>query len=346
MKLRNSEKAIFALRELYEGFGYRRFRMNRFEEYELYVRNKDFLVSDRVITFTDQGGRLLALKPDVTLSIIKNAPEEPGRAEKLYYNEYVYRPGADGGFREILQAGLECVGGLGSYEIGEVALLAARSLAALSEDFVLDISHMGLLRKVLEESGLSQEGQKEAMACLHQKNIHELKALCSRENVDGKGLLTLAEFSGGAAALEALPCREAAELASLVRLLESRGYAGKIRVDFSAANDLKYYSGVVFKGYLPGIPTGVLSGGQYDKLLQKMGKKSRAIGFAVYMDLLEDRADTGDIDTLILMDDRDPAAALAAAEEYEKQGSVLVCREIPENRCWKNLVDLRGGDPL
>ena len=76
--LRNEEKAIFALRELYQHFGYEHYKMSRFEEYELYVRNKDFLVSDEVITFTDRNGRLMALKPDVTLSIIKNAVDCPG----------------------------------------------------------------------------------------------------------------------------------------------------------------------------------------------------------------------------------------------------------------------------
>ena len=54
-------------------------------------------------------------------------------------------------------------------------------------------------------------------------------------------------------------------------------------------NDMKYYSGVVFKGYLEGIPTGILSGGQYDRLLQNMGRKARAIGFAVYLSMLEGR---------------------------------------------------------
>ena len=49
---------------------------------------------------------------------------------------------------------------------------------------------------------------------------------------------------------------------------------------------MKYYNGIVFKGFIKGIPTGILSGGQYDKLMEKMGKKSRAIGFAVYLDEL------------------------------------------------------------
>ena len=61
--MRRDEQAVFALRELYEGYGYTRYKMSRFEEYDLYVNNKDFLISDEVITFTDRSGRLLAMKP-------------------------------------------------------------------------------------------------------------------------------------------------------------------------------------------------------------------------------------------------------------------------------------------
>ena len=70
--LKNEEKAVFELRELYSKYGYLQYKMSKFEEYDLYVSNKDFLVSENIITFTDTDGKLLALKPDVTLSIIKS----------------------------------------------------------------------------------------------------------------------------------------------------------------------------------------------------------------------------------------------------------------------------------
>lgn len=88
--LRKEERISFALRELYENYGYRRYKMSKFEEYDFYVRNKESLISDGVITFTDTTGKLMALKPDVTLSIIKNAREGEG-VQKVYYNENVYR---------------------------------------------------------------------------------------------------------------------------------------------------------------------------------------------------------------------------------------------------------------
>ena len=352
--LRNQERAIFRLRELYQRFGYLPYRMNRFEEYDLYVRNKDFLVSQEVITFADHNGRLLALKPDVTLSIIKNAPGEPGAVQKLYYNESVYR--MDKGthtFREIMQAGLECVGDLGEYEIAETVLLAVKSLQLLGNRFVLNLSHMGLVSAVLSGSGLSEDAAREAAEYLQQKSIHSIAALCQRHGVSGEKLMLLAQLRGSAA--EVIPAlsntlttadelRALEQLRGICEALAVDGYKDAVQVDFSVGSDLKYYSGVVFRGYLEGIPQSILSGGQYDLLLKRMGKKGKAIGFAVNVDLLQrGEAESAAVDTLILHSaDVPPTQILAAVEQAEKEGSVLVAGSFPKDRTWKKLVELKG----
>ena len=81
-RLQPKERASFALRALYEAAGCRKYHMGRFEEYGLYQENRSFLSSEQVITFTDLDGRLLALKPDVTLSIAKTAQPAPGETLK------------------------------------------------------------------------------------------------------------------------------------------------------------------------------------------------------------------------------------------------------------------------
>ena len=80
--LRRAEAATLRLRGLYESYGYRKYRMGRFEEYSLYVANKSFLLGENVPTFTDLDGRLMALKPDVTLSIAKNTLESLAGSNK------------------------------------------------------------------------------------------------------------------------------------------------------------------------------------------------------------------------------------------------------------------------
>ncbi len=109
--LRPQERVSLQLRLLYEQEGFRKYHMGRFEEYGLYQENRRFLSSEQVITFTDLDGRLLALKPDVTLSIAKNAQVGPGGCGRYYYQENVYRPSQESHtFREISQMGLECIG--------------------------------------------------------------------------------------------------------------------------------------------------------------------------------------------------------------------------------------------
>ena len=331
------------LEELSRKFGYAPYKMSRFEEYELYVRNKDFLQSDRVITFSGKDGRLLAMKPDVTLSIVKNAPEAPGAVRKVHYRENVYRMDRDtGNFKEILQAGIECVGDVGFYEAAEVVYLAAKSLEAIGANTILSLSHVGLIRHALEASGLPASARKQALDCLRQKREQELRMLCREHGADETlpvALLNARELSD----LEGLmqDDQEAwQELRQIIGLLP----AERVRLDFSLGNDMKYYSGLVFKGYVRGVPNSVLSGGQYDRLLSHMGKNARAIGFAVYLDQLArlEEADEWDVDTLLLCGEADPAGILAAAESIP--GTVLAVKTEPGRRNWKRRAALENGE--
>ena len=328
------------LEELCRKFGYAPYKMSRFEEYELYVRNKDFLQSDRVITFSGKDGRLLAMKPDVTLSIVKNAPEIPGAVRKVHYRENVYRMDRDtGNFKEILQAGVECVGDVGGYEVAEVVSIAARSLAALGEGTILSLSHVGLIRFALEQSGLPDSARKQALDCLRQKREQELRALCTVWGADETLPVALLR-ARTVADLEPLGIESEAwnELRQIVALLDP----DQVRLDFSLGNDMKYYSGLVFKGYVRGVPTSVFSGGQYDRLLSHMGKQARAIGFAVYLDQLEEDQDGWDVDTLLLTGGAGPAEILAAAERME--GTVLCAKKKPAQRTWKREARLEEGE--
>lgn len=144
MKNDNTESIKNSLCDLFRSYGYSRFKVNKFEEYDLYAQNRSFLTSKQFITFSDTDGRLMALKPDVTLSIIKNISASD-KLRKLYYTESVYRvPEGGDGFREITQTGLEYIGSLSSAAVAEVLNLAARSLEQISADCVLDISHLGV----------------------------------------------------------------------------------------------------------------------------------------------------------------------------------------------------------
>lgn len=356
--LKNEEKAVFALRSLYRKYGYLPYKMSKFEEYDLYVRNKDFLVSDSVITFNDTNGKLLALKPDVTLSIVKNSFDEPGCKQKLFYNENVYRiSGSTHMYKEIMQTGLECIGDIDTYDITEVLLLALESLDAVGNDFVLDVSHMGIIAALLDDVSADDEFKRKVTHCIGEKNRHGIKEICGEYGIDSEKADMLADFVGiyGApdSVIEKLKATAAGkkaksaveELENIWQVLSKTAYKDNINFDFSIVNDMNYYNGIVFTGFLAGIPESVLSGGQYDKLMKKMGKKSGAIGFAVYLDLLEylhDDSDEYDVDILLIYNENTEMAALfSKVKELTDDGkSVSVQREIPKKLRFKQIVSL------
>lgn len=344
-----SEEVAARLGEIYGRCGYARYKMNRFEQYDLYVQNKDFLVSDNIITFTDTNGKLMALKPDVTLSIIKNS-EKTEEIQRLYYNENVYRvSGSTRAFKEITQVGLECIGNIDDYNMFEVLRLACESLAAISDDYVLDVSHMGIIAELIAEAGLSGDAAKRVVACIGEKNTHEIKAICEREGCAAEKLCRAVEISGGADKAESVldeicPCEASRELIRLVGALEETGLKGRVRIDFSVINDMNYYSGIVFKGFVRRAAAGVLSGGRYDRLMRKMGRKSGAIGFAVYLDGLDMLEPPRDfyVDAVLLYDETDDFEALdKAARALRKNGkSVAVRRVLPEDIKYKQLFKM------
>jgi len=361
--LKTEERAVFALRSLYRSYGYTPFKMSKFEEYEYYIRNKDFLVSDRIITFNDTSGKLLALKPDVTLSIIKNSTDAPGCKQKLCYDESIYRvSGQTRRFKELLQAGIECIGDIDLYDVFEAVTLAARSLALISEDYILQISHLGVLSAVLDEICTDPGFRKAVTGCIAGKNAHDLQRLCREQGVSDTDTRRLCRFVSVCGPrdqvlrqLEELCPAGAAQpleqLRQLSRLLDATEGNEKIIFDFSVVNDMNYYNGIVFKGFLSGLSEGILSGGRYDKLMEKMGRRAGAIGFAVYLDLLEQLPGSTrgyDVDVLLLYDETVEAAGVRdAVQRLIGEGkTVSAQRAVPEKLRFRELLRLGKEDSV
>lgn len=355
MKNDNTESIKNSLCDLFRSYGYSRFKVNKFEEYDLYAQNRSFLTSKHFITFSDTDGRLMALKPDVTLSIIKNISASD-RLRKLYYTESVYRvPEGGDGFREITQTGLEYIGSLSSAAVAEVLNLAARSLEQISADCVLDISHLGVLSGILDDEGVPPEAQAKIFESVSRKMPHGTAQLCRSLGVSEISIGMINELAGlyGSTgdilpAIEKLPLprksRDAVtELKEVCRILSVYGNTNA-RLDFSLVNVTEYYNGFVFCGYAADVPNAVLSGGCYDGLMRKMNKTQSAIGFAVYLDRLE-RLVNGkaeyDADTLIVSGGEKLADAIAMAEKLRKDGeSVMLLDSMPEGMRFKTVTDM------
>lgn len=291
--IRYDEQVILKLRSLYSGYGYTQYKMSRFEEYELYTANRAFLPDGDIITFTGASGKLMALRPDVTLSIIKNAKNDRNLG-KLYYNENVYRT-INGELKEQMQVGLEYIGLADTKQVAEILALAKKSLDTLGDNTQLDISHMGFLRGLLKSEKLTAKQQEDLMQGISERNTSSLSKICESASCDNKfkeSIISLASlyglFSEIKSNLEQMCVNEEMRTA-LDELTELDSVFEKscegIKINFSVINDIKYYNGVVFQGFIEGISENVLSGGRYDEIAKSFGKCDGAIGFAVNLDL-------------------------------------------------------------
>lgn len=353
------EIVTLSLRRLFTQYGYSRFRMGKFEAYDMYRENKAFLKSDGIITFTDSSGRLMALKPDVTMSIVKNTPKD-ATVRKLYYSENVFRLNPhDGEYREISQTGIEFIGGQSAYAQAEVLALAAGSLGIISTQYVLNLSHMGYITALLDTLQLTGQAAEQAMQALAGKNEQALRTLAAENGLTGKGadsLIALASLGGTfPAALEKAKalciCPEmqaaCAELAEVYTALQTLGVTA-LRLDFSIVNDVDYYNGIIFQGFVPGVPRAVLAGGRYDKLLRRFGKGQAALGFALYLGELSRslvEKPQFNVDIVLLYKETQPAAMVAAAvQQLAQSGTVRAeCNPLTNVRAARTFVLLNDG---
>lgn len=332
--LSRAERVGLSLRQLYRSFGYLPYRMSKFEPYDLYARNRSFIVGSSMLTFTDTDGRLMALKPDVTMSIIKNYR---GGQQKVYYSENVYREGgAAHEMTEIMQAGLECMGEIDLCSQYEVLSLACRSLELISEDYILDVADLSVVEALLSRTPADGETKKALLGYVQSKNTHNIADLCRERGVPGEVCRAWQALAGMYGPLsQTLPqlgtvcgggmSAACSQLEELGRVFERKG--AHLMLDFSIITDLSYYNGLVFKGSVQGVPAVVLSGGRYDKLMGKLGKKAGAIGFAVYLDALgrvpEPERGAGTDVLLLYGPDAPPEVVAARADELRARGRTV-----------------------
>ncbi len=356
--LKPGEKAIYDLRELFSRYGYSEFKAGKFEDYELYSENKDFLSNDGILTFTDTNGHLMALKPDVTLSVAKDAEWHPGVTRKIYYDDEVYRMSSySHDFREIMQTGIECMGDVDSYDECEVLVMAVKSLELISGEYVLDISHMSIVKEIIDGLGLSQGDVKKVLHCLGQKNAHGIRYICGEKGVPDdaaekviKLVHTYGEMDDVLPEIEKLVSDEAVDQLRMIRdVLKAEGLDKNVRFDFSVVNEMGYYNGIMFDGFVKGLSKPVIAGGRYDNLMKSMGKKCGAVGFSVSVDALERLSENkkkNDVDVLLIYDeDTDTAELSREADRLREDGSTVLCeRRVPEKLKYGKLIELGNKD--
>jgi len=290
--LSHEEKAVLELRRLFHDRGYTRVTPGRFQEYDLFAENRNFHNIGSVITFMDADGRLMALKPDVTLSIIKNTQDTPA-AQRLYYVDEVYRLARENReYKAISQVGVELIGGGHEQVNAEIVALALDSLGTIGKNAVLEISHMGFVSGLFDGLELSENSRNILFGLIHAKDTRGVSDVLKSLGIydeRAERILALTVLHGNArkSLNKVRGLIQNAEMQTafdeLARIAETQD---TVSLDLSMINDLDYYNGLIFRGYIEKAPAAVLSGGRYDGLMRRMGKKSGAIGFAITLNNL------------------------------------------------------------
>jgi ATP phosphoribosyltransferase regulatory subunit len=174
--------------------------------------------------------------------------------------------------------------------MSEVIMLACKSLQSISNSYLLDISHMGIITVLIEELNLSSHEKKLILKYIGERNLDGIKKACDAHSGNKaicKVLITvLSSYGPMDTVIPVLTelCINGTmklyikELEEIFEILKEN-HLKNIQLDFSIVNGMNYYSGIVFQGFISGIPSAFLSGGRYDKLMQKNGQRFRCYRF-------------------------------------------------------------------
>ncbi len=323
--LNGEENVFFQLGKLYEKYGYVKLKMSKFEKYNFYINNKYFLNSSGMITFTDINGDLLVLKPDNTFSIAKSLRVGLDEVKKVYYHDDVYRVCRKTKlYEKIMQYGVECIGNVDLYNLCEVVGLAADSLKSISKDSVLNISHLGVILSLLKNFDIEETQQFELFKFIEDKNIKGIQTICGIMEIPDDIVAQILSLVSAYGPVEVvLPKLKQTitdsnalkfldELEYIIKAVQSQ-VETKIIIDMSMTMGyMNYYDGIIFKGFVKDISSDVIMGGQYNKLMKSFDRSIDAVGFAIYLDLINIKENKGkhDIDIFVLYNDNDDVDAV------------------------------------
>ena len=313
-----------------------------FEDYDVYQHFFPQLRQQMVKTI-DTDGRVLVLRPDVTLPIVETAAREFPRSNQLLkfgYVSTVFREyyGRSTYGKDFLQGGIEILGDSSPECDGEVIVTAAEILKAVGvENIRIDIGTAAYTQALFDGLPLSEEQKATLKGYMADRTLVACKSY----------IASLPISSDARKALEALPVLfgpyaqtlskardysiNSGMLNALSRLervydyILYAGYADKVQLDFGFASRLGYYTDTVFKVYVDGALYDIIDGGRYDQLSSRFGVDRPACGFGMNINLLyEYMSDAG------LLEDTEPSFQMAVSYT---QGDQTLVRDLMN---WRN----------
>ncbi|WP_369712055.1 ATP phosphoribosyltransferase regulatory subunit [Leptotrichia sp. HSP-342] len=327
---------LLNIRKMYDSYGYKKISLPSFEEYDLYNENKDF-IDRNVLTVMSPNGKLLALRPDITLSVAKKVSKDQSlKYSKIYYQENTYNLTKYVGYEEDEQLGIELIGKESTFLDFEIINLAVKSLDIINKKSMIVLSHAGFISSIFQNFDLEYEIKEQILDCINRKSSHDIQKILKRnehisENVK-KLIYKIPELSGNLGNIEKELLKYEindntkkilSELKQLNSLLMKFYKKSKIVFDFSVVKNLNYYNGIILQGYIEDFPNVILTGGRYDKLFEKFGVDTGAVGFAILTDGLKGYykdTDKKDFEVLIAYDNSDFEKLVEIVNDFQKKG--------------------------
>ncbi|BBM40773.1 tRNA synthetase class II [Leptotrichia shahii] len=327
---------LLDIRKMYDLYGYKRISLPSFEEYDLYNENKDF-IDRNILTVMSPNGKLLALRPDITLSVAKKISKDQSlKYSKIYYQENTYNLTKYTGYEEDEQLGIELIGKESVFLDFEIVDLAVKSLDIINEKSLIVLSHAGFISSIFDNLNLEYEVKEEIFDCINKKNSHDIKKILENNKFVSENVRELIykipKLSGDLDDITKELSKYGIndnikkillELKQLNNLLLKFHKRSKIVFDFSVIKNLNYYNGIILQGYIEGFPNVILTGGRYDRLFEKFGVDTGAVGFAILTDSLKvyyKDEDKNDFEILIAYDDSNFEKLVEFVNDFQEKG--------------------------
>jgi len=284
--------------EIFEKWGYKEVITPTLEFYETFNYNSQTLREEDMYKFFDNRGRILVLRPDMTIPIARVVETKLKDAQfpiKLRYTSNVFRVHESlGGKRnEYTDCGVELIGIEDKKSDLEVLVLALEALKKLGlNNFKLEIGNIGFFNGAFKNLEIDAEHREVIAQFIEDKNLKSLEdyleALDIKEEYK-KFFNKLPWMFGDKNILEDAKklafnneIRENLEyLEVLYSQLEALGYGENVTFDLGMVPRLNYYTGMIFRGYGEGVGNTLLRGGRYDSLIKFSNTYVPAIGFSI-----------------------------------------------------------------
>lgn len=337
------------LQRVFKNRGYNEVVTPGIEYYDVFDLEDAGIPQNEMYKSTDNKGRLIVFRPDLTLPIARLTATRLKPVEKpvrLYYVQPVYRNRKDlsGRNDESMQAGIELLGAGGLRADLEVIATAVDALSACTKDFRLEIGDARFFKALSDRLPVSTETKEDIRLTIESKNYAALGDMLDRLPASPytEALRSLPRLFGREEVFLAAErfCRDdpvlsetLAYMKKLYTALSALGLGDRLMVDLGLVQKNEYYTGVVFSAYIEDYGDAVLMGGRYDRLLSNFGEPMPAVGFAAEVDALAKKLMQTEPQSVPT-----PDVLIHAADGAEIRAQLLLREYTAAGKCVENSV--------